>query len=124
VNTKGQFISTVPYVAGMHVLRSDGIILDIAKERSTLLFEERIVHSYPHSWRSKKPLITLLSPQWYISLQHNQLRSTTIQQLDRIQWFPEESKNRMLSMISSRPDRCITRQRAGRVPLSFFINKK
>lgn len=125
VTPKGFFVDSVPYVSGMDIFKSNNFILDIAKSRETLFFIEMISHSYPHSWRSKKPLISIVSPQWYISLDNkNNLRSKSSSYLDRVHWYPEESKNRIKSMVENRPDWCVSRQRSWGVPLAFFVNKE
>ena len=77
-------------------------------------------HSYPHSWRSKAPVIFRNTPQWFISMESNNLRTTALKEIEKVKWFPKQGKNRIYSMIEERPDWVVSRQRAWGVPLSIF----
>ena len=77
-------------------------------------------HSYPHSWRSKAPVIFRNTPQWFISMESNNLRTTALKEIEKVNWFPKQGKNRIYSMIEERPDWVVSRQRAWGVPLSIF----
>ena len=81
-------------------------------------------HSYPHSWRSKAPLIYRATPQWFISMEINSLRKKAIKAINDTNFYPSKGKDRLLSMIEGRPDWCVSRQRVWGVPLPIFINKK
>ncbi|HEX3500433.1 MAG TPA: isoleucine--tRNA ligase, partial [Stellaceae bacterium] len=89
-----------------------------------LLAEGKLVHSYPHSWRSKAPLIFRNTPQWFISMETNGLRDKALKAIDETRWIPAQGKNRIQSMIESRPDWCISRQRAWGVPIAVFVDKR
>jgi isoleucyl-tRNA synthetase len=89
-----------------------------------ILARGSLVHSYPHSWRSKAPLIFRNTPQWFISMSRNGLRDKALKAIDETQWFPAAGKNRISSMIEQRPDWCISRQRAWGVPIAVFVHKK
>jgi isoleucyl-tRNA synthetase len=108
--------------AGDHVFKVNPKIIEHLKNNGNLLNHTPIKHSYPHSWRSKAPLIYRLTSQWFISMDHNNLRQKVIESLDTINFYPKTGKNRLLSMIQTRPDWCISRQRSWGVPLCIFLN--
>ena len=83
-----------------------------------------LVHSYPHSWRSKAPLVHRATPQWFISMESHKLRKKALESIDQTTFYPEKGKARIRSMIETRPDWCISRQRSWGVPLPIFVNKK
>ena len=94
------------------------------KEQTRLLKNDKLNHSYPHSWRSKAPLIYRATPQWFISMEKNSLREKAIKAINETTFYPEKGKDRLLSMIETRPDWCVSRQRVWGVPLPIFVNKK
>ena len=77
-----------------------------------LLGRGKITHSYPHSWRSKAPLIFRNTPQWFISMATNDLRKTALRSINEVRWEPPNGRNRIYSMIEQRPEWVISRQRA------------
>ena len=109
---------------GEHVYKVDQKIADKLKEFSKLLFQGTLRHSYPHSWRSKAPLIYRNTPQWFISMEKNSLRKIALKSIDETIFYPPQGKTRLRSMIETRPDWCVSRQRVWGVPLPLFINKK
>lgn len=124
VNEEGLFYAHIPLFAGKHVYKVGPEIVATLEEKGALLRQEKIVHSYPHSWRSKKPLIYRTTPQWFISMETKGLRDKALEAIETVQWIPELSKNRIKSMIATRPDWCISRQRVWGVPLTLFVHKK
>ena len=120
----GTFFGHVPLFAGLHVFKADGKIADALAAAGALLARGKLVHSYPHSWRSKAPLIFRNTPQWFISMDTNALRDTALKAIDETRFVPASGRNRLYGMIESRPDWCISRQRAWGVPITVFVNKK
>ncbi len=109
---------------GEHVYKVDLKIADKLKEFNKLLFQGTLIHSYPHSWRSKAPLIFRNTPQWFISMEKRDLREKALKSIDETVFYPSQGQTRLRSMIETRPDWCISRQRVWGVPLPLFINKK
>ncbi len=88
-----------------------------------LLHHGRVLHSYPHSWRSKAPLIFRNTPQWFISMDTNDLRAKALEAIDQTKFYPPQGRNRIHSMVEGRPDWCVSRQRAWGVPITVFVRK-
>jgi len=109
---------------GEHVYKVDQKIANKLKDFSKLLFQGTLRHSYPHSWRSKAPLIYRNTPQWFISMEKKDLRNIALKSIDETIFYPPQGQTRLRSMIETRPDWCVSRQRVWGVPLPLFINKK
>ena len=109
---------------GQHVYKVDKKIADKLKELNKLLHLGSLKHSYPHSWRSKAPLIFRNTPQWFISMEKKDLREKALSSIDETIFYPPQGKTRLRSMIETRPDWCVSRQRVWGVPLPLFVNKK
>ena len=90
----------------------------------SLFASEKYIHSYPHSWRSKAPLVHRATPQWFISMESHKLRKKALKAIDETTFYPSKGKERLKSMIETRPDWCVSRQRVWGVPLPIFVNKK
>lgn len=89
-----------------------------------LLGRSKIKHSYPHSWRSKAPLIFRNTAQWFVSMDSHDLRKKSLEALKSVTFYPEKGRNRLTGMIASRPDWVVSRQRAWGVPLALFVSKE
>jgi isoleucyl-tRNA synthetase len=107
-----------------HIYKVDDKIAEKLKEFSKLLFKGTLRHSYPHSWRSKAPLIYRNTPQWFISMEKNKLRDIALKSIDETVFYPPQGQTRLRSMIETRPDWCVSRQRVWGVPLPLFVSKE
>ena len=124
VNDDGRYTKNIPVFEGTHVFKADEIITKNLQEQKNLLGSGTLTHSYPHSWRSKAPLVHRATPQWFISMESHKLRKKALASIDQTAFYPEKGKARIRAMIETRPDWCISRQRSWGVPLPIFINKK
>ena len=124
VDNAGLYTKEIPYFTNTHIFKADPIVIEKLKEHSKLLRNDKLTHSYPHSWRSKAPLIYRATPQWFISMEKNDLRKKAIKAINETVFFPSKGKERLLSMVEGRPDWCVSRQRVWGVPLPLFVNKK
>ena len=124
VDNSGLYTDEIPFFTKTHVFKADPIVIDKLKEFNKLLNSGKLQHSYPHSWRSKAPLIYRATPQWFISMEKNSLRNKAIKAVEETTFYPPKGKERLMSMIEGRPDWCVSRQRSWGVPLPIFINKK
>jgi isoleucyl-tRNA synthetase len=123
VQGDGAYYPGVPLFAGIHVFKADKPVTEALEAAGNLLAMGKLVHSYPHSWRSKAPLIYRNTPQWFISMETNGLREKALKAIADTRWIPDAGRNRIGSMIEQRPDWCISRQRTWGVPLAVFVNK-
>ncbi len=124
VDDKGIYTSNVPFFEGVHVFKADDKVVKQLEKVNKLISCIDYTHSYPHSWRSKAPLIFRATSQWFISLEQKGLRNKALNEIELVKWIPEISKNRIKSMVKDRPDWCVSRQRSWGVPITIFISKK
>jgi isoleucyl-tRNA synthetase len=109
---------------GMHIFKANEKILELLGD--SLLKVGKFTHSYPHCWRTKKPLIYRATNQWFISVDDKPvgsdetLREAALSSLDNVEFIPQTSANRLKPMVEGRPDWCISRQRSWGVPIAFF----
>jgi len=99
-------------------------VITAMTEAGNLLAHGKVEHSYPHSWRSKAPLIFRNTPQWFISMETTGLREKALKAIADTRFVPDVGRNRIGSMVEGRPDWCVSRQRAWGVPITVFVDKK
>ena len=124
VGEDGCFFDHVPVFAGKHVFKVNGEVADTIEAAGGLLARGQLVHRYPHSWRSKAPLIFRNTPQWFISMEKTGLRDTALKAIGDTRFIPASGRRRLHGMIADRPDWCVSRQRAWGVPITVFVDKK
>jgi|JI10StandDraft_1071094.scaffolds.fasta_scaffold06638_7 isoleucyl-tRNA synthetase len=146
VTDDGKFRDHVPLFAGKEVLTQKGemgdgnfAVLKALDEAGGLLAKGSVRHEYPHSWRSKAPLIFRTTPQWFIAMDSREkdvavtgnggndlpsLRTVALEAIKETKWYPAKGETRITAMIENRPDWCISRQRAWGVPIAVFVDKK
>ena len=124
VDGDGKYTKNVQLFEGIHIFKANLIVIEKLKEQKKLLSNGELVHSYPHSWRSKAPLVHRATPQWFISMESHKLRDKALKALDDTTFYPSKGKERLKAMIETRPDWCVSRQRVWGVPLPIFVNKK
>jgi len=140
VDPDGAYYDHVPLFAGLKVLETEGkktgkfgpanpAVIDKLIEAGALLARGRMEHSYPHSWRSKAPIIFRNTPQWFIRMDtplkgDGTLRERALEAIDKTAFHPEAGRNRIRSMVEGRPDWLISRQRAWGTPLAMFVDKQ
>ncbi|MFN3669308.1 MAG: isoleucine--tRNA ligase [Brevundimonas sp.] len=140
VDPDGAYYPSVPLFAGLKVLETEGkktgkfgpangAVMEKLIEAGNLLARGRLEHSYPHSWRSKAPIIFRNTPQWFIRMDtplddDGTLRERALEAIDKTAFHPEAGRNRIRSMVEGRPDWLISRQRAWGTPLAMFVDKE
>ena len=124
IDDNGRYTKHIPKFEGIHIFKADEIIIEKLKECKKLLSNGKLTHSYPHSWRSKAPLVHRATPQWFISMESHKLRNIALKAIDETKFYPRRGKVRIRSMIETRPDWCVSRQRVWGVPLPIFVSKK
>jgi isoleucyl-tRNA synthetase len=124
VGGDGRFLPGTELFAGEHVLAANDHVIEALKGGGRLLHVESVRHSYPHCWRHKTPIIFRATPQWFISMEQQQLRRAALEGIGEVQWMPSWGEARIEGMVANRPDWCISRQRTWGVPIALFVHRE
>jgi isoleucyl-tRNA synthetase len=125
VDDFGAFKADLPIFGGKKIKDANVEIIRLMDENGTLITSSKLNHSYPHCWRCKEPVIYRATPQWFISMGVNDLRKKALAAIEeQVRWIPAWGGNRLHSMVESRPDWCISRQRSWGVPIALFTCRK
>ncbi len=125
VGPDGRYANWLPHWAGLHVFKAAEPVCAKLVEHAALLARGTITHSYPHSWRSRAPLIYRATPQWFIRLDGpGGIRARALDALEAVTFVPPQSRHRLASMLANRPDWCISRQRSWGVPIAVFVERR
>ncbi|RQW24207.1 isoleucine--tRNA ligase [Rhodobacteraceae bacterium CH30] len=129
VMDNGRYTSATEFFAGMSVWEANPAVIALLQEKGVLLANIKLVHSYPHCWRHKTPIIFRATAQWFIGMEKpgkegETLRYRARRAVESTEFFPAWGRARLESMISNRPDWCVSRQRSWGVPMTFFVHKE
>ena len=119
----GRFLPDTPLVGGLKLEEGGKLIVETMRANGTLIHDEPYVHSYPHCWRHHSPVVFRTTPQWFISMDRENLRAHALRDIHGVKWTPAWGEQRISGMVADRPDWCISRQRTWGVPLALFVHK-
>ena len=102
---------------GKNIKEANNSVIKALDDKGALVVHEKINHSYPHCWRCKQPIIFRATFQWFLNVDHKNLRQKALKAVDNVRWIPSSGKERMKNMLSTRPDWCLSRQRLWGIPI-------
>ncbi len=120
VDSKGRFTEEAEQFAGMTIKQGNSAVMDELEKRGALLAHSIVRHSYPHCWRCHQPVIFRATVQWFLDMNHKDLKSRELDLIDSVEWLPHESHNRIKATMESAPDWCLSRQRVWGVGIPVF----
>ncbi|MBN1918107.1 MAG: isoleucine--tRNA ligase [Verrucomicrobia bacterium] len=124
VDEQGRFVADLPLFGGQSVWAANKPIIEHLATNGRLLAASEYAHSYPHCWRCKRPVIFRATPQYFLNVEHNDLRKRALEAIEKTEWIPAYGIKRIGSMVEGRPDWCLSRQRLWGVPVPIFIDTR
>ena len=124
LDNNGLFKAEIDFIAGLPPLKADHLVIEKLDEKKALINCNDYRHSYPHCWRHKSPLVFTSTAQWFISMNQENLLNQALDSITNVKWEPSWGLQRIESMLTDRPDWCISRQRNWGIPLTLVIHKE
>jgi len=117
LDEKGIFTEEAGKFSGKDIYEANNLVIELLRSKGYLIRNETVIHSYPHCWRCKNPIVFRATYQWFLDIEHNNLRRRLLEVIEKVKWIPSSGIERMRSMLTLRPDWCLSRQRLWGVPI-------